>query len=82
MPQSYRHPRTDGRGSGRIYGDLVFASVLVALAGRAALVLASQLAGPDGAIVVAHVMASTAAPLAGGSGAAARRRADLHDAGE
>ena len=86
MPQSYRHPRTDGRGPGRIYRDLVFASVLVALAGRAesrdALVLASQLAGPDGAIVVAHVMASTAAPLAGGSGAAARRRADLHDAGE
>jgi nucleotide-binding universal stress UspA family protein len=86
LPQSHRHPRTDGRGTGRIYGDGMFASVLVALAGQAesrdALVLASQLAGRDGTIVVAHVTATSAAPLTGGSEAAARRRARLRDAGE
>ena len=37
---------------------------------------------PTGRIVVAHVMATQAAPLAGGSEAAARRRACLRDAGE
>lgn len=64
----------------------MFASVLVALAGHAesrdALVLAAQLAGDDGTIIVAHVMMTTAAPLTGGSEAAARRRAGLRDAGE
>jgi hypothetical protein len=66
--------------------DLVFASVLVALSGHAegrdALVLAAQLAGADGTIVVAHVLATAAAPLSGGTEAAARRRAGLRDAGE
>jgi nucleotide-binding universal stress UspA family protein len=63
----------------------VFASVLVALAGhiegRDALVLAARLAGDDAPIVVAHVMATSAAPLTGGTEAAARRRAGLRDAG-
>ncbi|MGZ4270491.1 MAG: universal stress protein [Solirubrobacteraceae bacterium] len=63
----------------------MFASVLVALAGhiegRDALVLAAQLAGDDAPIVVAHVMATSAAPLTGGTEAAARRRAGLRDAG-
>jgi hypothetical protein len=63
----------------------VFDSVLVTSADQAdsrdALVLATQLAGADGSIIVAHVMATTAAPLAGGSEAAARR-ARLRDAGE
>jgi hypothetical protein len=64
----------------------VFDSVLVALSGQAesrdALVLAAQLVRPQGTIVVAHVMATSAAPLAGGTEAAARRRASLHDGGE
>jgi hypothetical protein len=64
----------------------VFASVLVALAGhtqgRDALVLASQLTGDDGTLVVAHVMATSPAPLTGGTAAAAGRRARLRDAGE
>jgi hypothetical protein len=85
LPQSHRHPLTDGAGDGRTYGGGVFASVVVALAGhtesRDALVLASQLAGDDAPIVVAHVMATSAAPLAGGTEAAARRRAGLRDAG-
>ena len=63
----------------------MFASVLVALAGniegRDALVLASQLAGDDAPIVVAHVTATAAASLTGGNEAAARRRAGLRDAG-
>jgi nucleotide-binding universal stress UspA family protein len=63
----------------------VFASALVALTGhiegRDALVLAAQLAGDDAPIVVAHVMATSAAPLTGGTEAAARRRARLRDAG-
>jgi hypothetical protein len=63
----------------------VFASVLVALAGhiegRDALVLAAQLADEDAPIVVAHVLATSAAPLTGGTEAAARRRARLRDAG-
>jgi hypothetical protein len=62
----------------------VFASVLVALAGhiegRDALVLAAQLADDDAPIVVAHVMGTSAAPLTGGTDAAARRRAGLRDA--
>lgn len=64
----------------------MFASVLVALAGhtegRDALVLAAQLADDDATIVVAHVMATSAAPLTGGTEAAARRRSYLRDAGE
>lgn len=63
----------------------MFASVLVALSGRTegrdALVLAAQLAGDDAKIVVAHVTATSAAPLTGGTEAAARRRAGLRDAG-
>jgi nucleotide-binding universal stress UspA family protein len=63
----------------------VFASVLVALAGhsegRDALVLAARLADDDAPIVVAHVLATSAAPLTGGTEAAARRRAGLRDAG-
>jgi nucleotide-binding universal stress UspA family protein len=86
LPQSHRHPLTDGGAAVRIYGDLVFASVLVTLAGKAesrdALVLAAQLAGADGRIVVAQVMTTSAEPLSGGGEAAARRRACLRDAGE
>ena len=86
LPQSHRHPVTDGGGTGRTYGEGVFASVLVALSGhtegRDALVLAAQLAGDDATIVVAHVMATSAAPLTGGTEAATRRRAELRDAGE
>jgi hypothetical protein len=86
LPQSHRHLHTDGRGRGRIYADRVFASILVVLAGQTespdALVLAAQLADADGAIVVAHVMATSTAPLTGGAQAAARRRASLRDAGE
>ena len=63
----------------------MFASVLVALAGhiegRDALVLAAQLADEDAPIVVAHVLATSAAPLSGGTEAAARRRASLRHAG-
>jgi nucleotide-binding universal stress UspA family protein len=86
LPQWHRHSLTDGAVAGRIYGGLMFASVLVALAGQAegrdALVLAAQLADADGRIVVTHVMATSPAPLTGGSEAAARRRASLRDAGE
>jgi hypothetical protein len=64
----------------------MFASVLVALAGRAdsrdALVLGTQLAPADGRVLVAHVMATSATPLTGGTAAAASRRASLRDAGE
>ena len=85
LPQSHRRPLTDGGRDGRTYGEGVFASVLVALAGhtegRDALVLAAQLAGDDAPIVVAHVMATSAAPLTGGTEAAARRRAGLRDGG-
>ena len=85
LPQSHRRPLTDGGRDGRTYGEGVFASVLVALAGhtegRDALVLAAQLAGDDAPIVVAHVMATSAAPLTGGTEAAAHRRAGLRDAG-
>ena len=85
LPQSHRRPLTDGGRDGRTYGEGVFASVLVALAGhtegRDALVLAAQLAGDDAPIVVAHVLATSAAPLTGGTEAAARRRAGLRDGG-
>jgi nucleotide-binding universal stress UspA family protein len=86
LPQSHPHPLTDGGGHGRTYAGRVFASILVVLAGQTespdALVLAAQLADADGAIVVAHVMATSAAPLTGGTQAAARRRARLRDAGQ
>jgi hypothetical protein len=86
LPQSQRHPVTDGGGHRRTYREGVFASVLVALSGpaegRDALILAAQLADADAAVVVAHVMATSAAPLTGGIEAAARRRERLRDAGE
>ena len=73
-------------GAARTYGERVFSSVLVALPahaeGRDALVLAAQLADADATIVVAHIMATSAAPLTGGTEAATRRRAQLRDAGE
>ncbi|HEX6620985.1 MAG TPA: universal stress protein [Solirubrobacteraceae bacterium] len=63
----------------------MFDSALVALAGhiegRDALVLAAQLADRDAPIMVAHVMATSAAPLTGGTEAAARRRDGLRDGG-
>jgi nucleotide-binding universal stress UspA family protein len=49
---------------------------------RDALVLGSQSTSRDGIIVAANVLASEPAPLAGGPEGAARRRADLRDAGE
>jgi nucleotide-binding universal stress UspA family protein len=86
LPQSHRHAVTDGGRDGGTYGDGVFASTLVALSGQAegrdAVVLAAQLADADATIVVAHVMATSAAPLTGGNEAAARRRASLRDGGE
>lgn len=86
LPQSHPHPVTDGGGAARTYGERVFSSVLVALPahaeGRDALVLAAQLADADATIVVAHIMATSAAPLTGGTEAATRRRAQLRDAGE
>jgi hypothetical protein len=86
LPQSFQCRRTDGGRDGRIYRGGVFDSVLVALSGQAesrdALVLAAQLVAADGTIVVAHVMATSAAPLAGGTDAAARRRERLRDGGE
>lgn len=85
LPQSHQRPLTDGGEGSETYGGGVFASVLVALAGhieaRDALVLAAQLADDDAPIVVAHVMATSAAPLTGGTEAAARRRARLRDGG-
>ena len=80
LPQSRRHPVTDGGGHRRTYREAMFASVLVALSGQAegrdALVLGGA-AGrrPTRTMVVAHVMATSAAPLTGGTEAAARRRA-------
>jgi nucleotide-binding universal stress UspA family protein len=86
LPQSHRHPVTDGGGHRRIYREAMFACVIVALSGRAegrdALVLAAQLAQADARMVVAHVMATSAAPLTGGIEAATRRRASLREAGE
>jgi nucleotide-binding universal stress UspA family protein len=49
---------------------------------RDALVLAAQSANRDGVVVAANVLASEPAPLDGGPAGAARRRADLRDAGE
>jgi hypothetical protein len=60
--------------------------VLVALDSRSgrrdALVLAAQLAGAGGALVVADLLPTVLTPLAGGSEAGARRRESLRDAGE
>jgi hypothetical protein len=85
LPQSHRRPLTDGGEDGWTYGERVFASVLVALAGhlegRDALVLAAQLADDDAPIVVAHLMATPAVPLTAGAEAAARRRVGLRDGG-
>jgi hypothetical protein len=53
-----------------------------ALESRDALVLGSQTANPDGVVVAANVLAAEPAPLDGGPAGAARRRADLRDAGE
>ena len=48
---------------------------------RDALVLAADRTTRDGVIVAANVLASVPAPLDGGPAGAARRRADLRDAG-
>jgi nucleotide-binding universal stress UspA family protein len=60
--------------------------VLVALDSRSgrrdALVLAAQLAGAGGALVVADLLPTVPTPLAGGSEAGARRRESLRDAGD
>ena len=53
-----------------------------AMESRDALVLGSQSTNCDGVLVVANVLASEPAPLDGGPAGAARRRADLRDAGE
>ena len=86
LPQSYRHPVTDGGGHRRTYREGVFASIVVALSGpaegRDGLVLAAQLAQADARMVVAHVMATSAAPLTGGIEGTTRRRASLREAGE
>jgi hypothetical protein len=86
LPQSRPRPVPDGDRDGRIYGAWVFGFALVALSGQAesrdALVLAAQLTHGDGTVVVAHVLATSAAPLTGGRAAAASRRAGLRDAGE
>ena len=64
----------------------MFQRVIVVMPGamesRDALVLGSQSASRDGVVVAANVLASEPARLDGGPAAAARRRADLHDAGE
>jgi hypothetical protein len=66
--------------------DPMFGSVLVALSGQAdfrdALALGARLTREDGTLLVAHAMTTSAAPLTGGSEAAARRRDRLRDAGE
>jgi nucleotide-binding universal stress UspA family protein len=64
----------------------MFGRVIVVMPGamesRDALVLGSQSANRDGVVVAANVLASEPAPLDGGPAGAARRRADLRDAGE
>jgi nucleotide-binding universal stress UspA family protein len=86
LPQSHRRPVTDGAAHRWAYGEGVSGSIVVALSGQAegrdALVLAAQLAQVDARVVVAHVMATSAAPLVGGTEAAARRRASLRDGGQ
>jgi nucleotide-binding universal stress UspA family protein len=64
----------------------MFQRVIVVMPGamesRDALVLGAQSANRDGVVVAANVLASEPAPLDGGPAGAARRRADLRDAGE
>jgi nucleotide-binding universal stress UspA family protein len=64
----------------------MFHRVIVVMPGgsesRDALVLGAQSANRDGVVVAANVLASEPAPLSGGPAGAARRRADLRDAGE
>jgi nucleotide-binding universal stress UspA family protein len=64
----------------------MFQRIIVVMPGamesRDALVLAAQSANRDGVVVAANVLASEPAPLDGGPAGAARRRADLRDAGE
>jgi nucleotide-binding universal stress UspA family protein len=64
----------------------MFQRVIVVMPGamesRDALVLGAQSANRDGVVVAANVLASEPAPLDGGPGGAARRRADLRDAGQ
>ena len=64
----------------------MFQRVIVVMPGtiesRDALVLGSQCTTPDGVVLAANVLASEPAPLDGGPAGAARRRADLRDAGE
>jgi nucleotide-binding universal stress UspA family protein len=64
----------------------MFQRVIVVMPGatesRDALVLGSQITNRDGLLVAANVLASELTPLDGGPAGAARRRADLRDAGE
>ena len=64
----------------------MFQRVIVVMPGamesRDALVLGAQSANRDGVVVAANVLASEPAPLDGGPAGAARRRADLRDAGQ
>jgi nucleotide-binding universal stress UspA family protein len=64
----------------------MFQRVIVVMPGatesRDALVLGSRITSHDGITVAANVLVSEPAPLSGGPDAAARRRADLRDAGE
>jgi nucleotide-binding universal stress UspA family protein len=64
----------------------MFERVIVVMQGgtdsRDALLLGSQSTAPDGVLVAANVLASEPVPLDGGPAGAARRRADLRDAGE
>jgi nucleotide-binding universal stress UspA family protein len=86
LPQSHRRIDTDGGRAACAYLRSVFARVVVALDSRSdrrdALVLSAQLAGADGAVVVADLLPTGPTPLAGGTAAAARRRERLRDAGE
>ena len=64
----------------------MFGRVIVVMPGamesRDALVLGAQSANRDGIVLAANVLASEPVPLDGGPAGAARRRADLRDAGE
>jgi nucleotide-binding universal stress UspA family protein len=64
----------------------MFERVIVVMPGavesRDALVLGAQSANRDGVVIAANVLTSEPAPLDGGPAGAARRRADLRDAGQ
>jgi nucleotide-binding universal stress UspA family protein len=66
--------------------DRMFQRVIVVMQGatdsRDALVLGAQSTHRDGVVIAANVLPSEPAPLDGGPEGAARRRADLRDAGE